>query len=162
VSRYLLAVLVVCACEGGDVVYAGGGEGGSGGLAAAAQSSGSAKAASSDPLCIPGASVECACPGGTKGAQTCAKDGRSFSTCACEPVVVTETVEVPVAPAGYSGECVIITKFPANTLTADNPACTSGQVLRVNCPTKPNDECAEVWAPNSILIGMPGAFCCSR
>ncbi|MET0593511.1 MAG: vWA domain-containing protein, partial [Polyangiaceae bacterium] len=37
----------------------------------------------SSATCIPGQQVECACPGGGKGAQACRADGSGFNDCAC-------------------------------------------------------------------------------
>lgn len=34
-------------------------------------------------VCIPGATQECACPGGVKGAQACRDDGSGYATCQC-------------------------------------------------------------------------------
>jgi hypothetical protein len=34
-------------------------------------------------VCVPGATQECACPGGVKGAQACREDGAGFDACAC-------------------------------------------------------------------------------
>jgi uncharacterized protein (TIGR03382 family) len=40
-----------------------------------------------EPLCIPGMTVACACVGGGQGAQTCAADGKRYELCRCpEPV----------------------------------------------------------------------------
>jgi len=36
-----------------------------------------------DPVCTPGAQVECACPAGAKGAQSCNADGSGYDTCDC-------------------------------------------------------------------------------
>jgi hypothetical protein len=42
-----------------------------------------------DPKCIEGRTIECACPGGGKGAQTCTANG-TFTTCNCEAPRVQE------------------------------------------------------------------------
>lgn len=34
-------------------------------------------------VCVPGATQECACPGGAKGAQACNDDGSGFAACDC-------------------------------------------------------------------------------
>lgn len=34
-------------------------------------------------VCAAGQQVECACPGGTKGAQACKDDGSGYEACAC-------------------------------------------------------------------------------
>ncbi len=46
-------------------------------------SSGSSDATTGGTGCTPGEQKECACPGGTKGVQTCAADGRSLEACEC-------------------------------------------------------------------------------
>ena len=51
---------------------------------AACGSSGSTDATSTGgTVCTPGKQEECACPGGTKGVQTCTADGRSLNACEC-------------------------------------------------------------------------------
>jgi hypothetical protein len=42
-----------------------------------------------DAKCIEGRTIECACPGGGKGAQTCTANG-TFTTCICEAPRVQE------------------------------------------------------------------------
>lgn len=37
-----------------------------------------------DAACVPGEQVECACPGGTVGAQACNADGDAFGDCSCD------------------------------------------------------------------------------
>jgi hypothetical protein len=34
-------------------------------------------------VCVPGATAECACPGGAKGAQACLRDGTGYGSCEC-------------------------------------------------------------------------------
>lgn len=60
-----LAVVVVAACSGG---------------------SNTTDSTGPDPVCKPGEQVECACPGGVKGAQRCANDGAGFEACDCPPI----------------------------------------------------------------------------
>lgn len=51
---------------------------------AACGSSGTTDATSTGgTVCTPGKQEECACPGGTKGVQTCTADGRSLNACEC-------------------------------------------------------------------------------
>ena len=40
---------------------------------------------SSEPLCVPGRTLTCACLGGGTGAQTCSDDGQRFGICDCLP-----------------------------------------------------------------------------
>jgi hypothetical protein len=40
---------------------------------------------SREPLCVPGRTLTCACPGGGTGAQTCSDDGQRFGICNCLP-----------------------------------------------------------------------------
>jgi hypothetical protein len=37
-------------------------------------------------VCVPGSQIECACVGGSKGAQVCAADGRRYEQCQCAQV----------------------------------------------------------------------------
>ena len=53
------------------------------GIAACGSSGGSAATTSGGQVCTPGKQEECACPGGTKGVQTCTDDGRSLNACEC-------------------------------------------------------------------------------
>lgn len=41
----------------------------------------------SEPWCVPGRSVECACIGGGKGAQTCAPSGQQYLQCICPEMI---------------------------------------------------------------------------
>jgi hypothetical protein len=51
---------------------------------AACGSSGTTDATSTGgTVCTPGKQEECACPGGTKGVQTCTADGRGLNACEC-------------------------------------------------------------------------------
>src|SRR5689334_11491415 len=36
-----------------------------------------------DPRCLPGAQLECACPGGARGTQVCLSSGRAVGVCEC-------------------------------------------------------------------------------
>ncbi len=56
------------------------GAGGTGGPSVGGASSG---AGGSAPLCVPGAQVACACPGGAPGAQACRPDGGGYEMCIC-------------------------------------------------------------------------------
>lgn len=42
------------------------------------------KPAADDPRCVPGTSASCACPSGSRGAQTCLPSG-TFAACTCTP-----------------------------------------------------------------------------
>lgn len=53
------------------------------GIAACGSSGSSAATTTGGSVCTPGKQEECACPGGTKGVQTCADDGRSLNACEC-------------------------------------------------------------------------------
>lgn len=53
--------------------------------------------------CVPGASVACACPGGTQGVQTCLREG-TFGPCACEPAPAAAIVPPSAAPAAVPDE----------------------------------------------------------
>lgn len=111
-------------------------------------------------LCVPGASDECACPGGTKGAQSCAKDGMSYGECVCEARVVTitetKTETVTVNPEGYSGECV---RVGITAATEGGPCWSSALVLYVNCPERPKTP-GDCSSPNP-KNGLTGAYCCN-
>ncbi|HEY6478221.1 MAG TPA: hypothetical protein VI456_16700 [Polyangia bacterium] len=64
--------LVVVSCGGGGEAGSTGGKAGAGGAGGG-----------SAPLCIPGASVSCACPNGATGAQICNASGSGYGTCSC-------------------------------------------------------------------------------
>lgn len=53
------------------------------GLAACGSSGSSDVTSTGGGACTPGAQTECACPGGTKGVQTCSSDGRGLNACEC-------------------------------------------------------------------------------
>ena len=53
------------------------------GIAACGSSGSSAATTSGGTVCTPGKQEECACPGGTKGVQTCSADGRGLNACEC-------------------------------------------------------------------------------
>ena len=65
--------------------------------------------------CVAGSTVECACPGGTKGAQTCQADG-TFGTCACGS---TPTNSAPSAP--------VVAVAPISPTDAQDLVCTISQ-----------------------------------
>lgn len=65
--------------------------------------------------CVPGNTVECACPGGTKGVQTCQPDG-TFGTCACGN---TPTNSAPSAP--------VVQVSPASPTDAQDLVCSIAQ-----------------------------------
>jgi hypothetical protein len=53
-------------------------------------------------VCIPGAQVACACPGGSSSVQVCLPDASGLGACKCElapPVPVVPVIVPPVAPA---------------------------------------------------------------
>jgi hypothetical protein len=114
-------------------------------------------------LCVPGASDECACPGGAKGAQVCAKDGMSYGACECEPEVVTETVTETktVAPEGYSGDCL---RLGATVATAEGACDLQTPVLYVNCKAKPGPTSVGCRVPYNyaLLENVPGVYCCTQ
>ncbi len=53
------------------------------GVAACGSSGGSDATTTGGTVCTPGKQEECACPGGTKGVQSCAMDGRGLNACEC-------------------------------------------------------------------------------
>ena len=53
------------------------------GMAACGSSSTTDATSTGGTVCTPGKQEECACPGGTKGVQTCTADGRSLNACEC-------------------------------------------------------------------------------
>lgn len=52
-----------------------------------------------DAACVPGEQVECACPGGTVGAQACNAEGSAFGDCSCDGTN-------PSAGGGGSGQAL--------------------------------------------------------
>lgn len=169
-----LFALTLNACAG-ETVYAHDNEtGGQGGESTVISAQGTAKDGSSavttttetaepELLCVPGASVGCACPGGTKGAQACAKDGMSYGVCACEAKIVTETVieTVTETPEGYSGECL---RLGATVATTEGACDLQTPVLYVNCKTKPGPTSVGCRVPYNyaLLENVPGVYCCTQ
>lgn len=179
IMEKLIAVALALVCLGGcteHVFVESEGTGGSGGETQAvaeqptnAAAGGSAPSTTEavapvEPLCVPGESVECACPGGGVGAQVCAADGQSFGVCDCEPEVVTETVTVTetatetivetVAPDGYSGECTRI-----GVVGTDSP-CSTYPVLYVNCTKAPRSGCGMPVISANDGTRASGIYCC--
>src|SRR5271170_7768555 len=71
VAGIVLAWSTAQGCGGGSVISAGSGTGSGGGTTTSL-------------LCIPGAQVGCACPGGSAGVQVCAPDGNHLLPCQCD------------------------------------------------------------------------------
>ena len=65
--------------------------------------------------CVSGSTVECACPGGTKGVQTCQADG-AFGTCACG---TTPSNSAPSAP--------VVQVAPSSPTDTQDLVCTVAQ-----------------------------------
>jgi hypothetical protein len=74
-ERPLVAALVLALGAVGCGGSSGGGKGGAGGAAGAG--------GGAAPLCIPGASVSCACTNGATGAQVCNALGSGYGLCSC-------------------------------------------------------------------------------
>jgi hypothetical protein len=105
-----LSVAFLGGCGGGsqatippDATVATGGSGGTGGQSATATSTAPA-------VCVPGASVACACVTGQQGAQTCTSAG-TFAACVCSapdsgaPVVPADALVVPVCTLPVCAHC---------------------------------------------------------
>lgn len=79
--------------------------------------------------CVPGASVDCACPGGSRGAQVCQRDG-TFGPCACAapappppPAPVAPTPAPPAAPPQQAAPAAVAPTPPPSAETdASAPA----------------------------------------
>lgn len=70
-SKALAVALVLAACSGGGVVNSG----------TTTSSSTTATSSSGGRVCVPGAQVSCACPGGKQGVQLCKPDGSGLEAC---------------------------------------------------------------------------------
>ena len=101
------------AVSGGSGGFAGTGGGGTGGQSATATST-------APPLCIPGASVACACVTGQTGAQTCRSAG-TFAPCVCS----SPTVDAGSA-GGSDGSATSPPDAPAVTGGSDARSATGG------------------------------------
>ena len=53
----------------------------------------------SEPQCVPGRSVECACVGGGRGAQTCAPSGQNYLQCICTEMTPLRSTQLSGAPS---------------------------------------------------------------
>jgi hypothetical protein len=116
-----------------------------------AASIGGSTSAPSSKLCVPGASVSCACTDGTTSAQTCATDGQSYGVCGCK--------ETAVLPDGYSGKCV---KVGLAQGSASAWCQFLGSTIYVNCAA---EDVVPGGATCSLPIdgyihGLSGARCC--
>jgi len=116
-----LLVASLGGCGGGgqatsppDASTVGGGTGGFGGTGGGGTGGQRSTATGATPLCIPGASVACACVTGQTGAQTCTSAG-IFAACVCA---------APAVDAGNLGETGGTTTVDASSGTGD----TGGQV----------------------------------
>ena len=100
--------------------------------------------------CVPGASVECACPGGAKGVQVCKSDG-TFEPCQCqqgaaaEPPASAEANEAKTMEASqlvrrlYSGARAYYMDTPQPDLTPIDPQFPDPSIG----PTPPLGECCK-------------------
>ena len=71
----------------------------------------------SEPWCVPGRSVECACIGGGKGAQTCAPSGQEYLQCICPDVSPTPT-PIPTAQTSVVSKLVSSARTDADQRSA--------------------------------------------
>jgi len=53
----------------------------------------------SEPQCVPGRSVECACVGGGRGAQTCAPSGQNYLQCICTETTPLRSTQLRASPS---------------------------------------------------------------
>lgn len=87
-------------------------------LAALATLSG-ACSGTSGPSCLPNAQVDCVCPSGAHGVQTCAADGHSLSTCTCAPAPTGTTVGA-TTPAPAAALTFVPLRHPWTRLWIDS------------------------------------------
>lgn len=84
-----------------------------------------------EPLCIPGASVSCVCPGGALGGQVCLPDGSGFEACVCAPVMDSSapdssTPDAMVADSGVGDSGADSGHSDADTGVPDADAADGG------------------------------------
>jgi len=116
----------VSAGTGGGPGGVGGGGGGTGGQPARATNA-------TPPLCIPGASVACACVTGQTGAQTCTSAG-TFAACVC--------VDTPSADGGAA----VSTVDAPGTPTPDaQPPVDTGRMRLRRSPLASSRALAGLW-----------------
>lgn len=121
--------------------------------------------------CTPGAAVACACPGGTKGAQSCRDDGAAFDACQCVALGIgagadagVDAATSEVAPADYDA-ALGIDSNPATGLRCGPARCAVGQQCCVaqDSSTSCGTECV---LPNSAITCesqrdcADGQICC--
>lgn len=124
-----LSILVsaIAACSPSEPGGSGGGtdsEGSSGGSSSSA--SATTGPATTDPggACVPGQSVACACPNGTKGAQVCNAQGSGFEPCECaDPTTGNPTTSNPTT-ADPSTTDATATSGSTGDVTATTEAST--------------------------------------
>jgi Galactose oxidase, central domain len=98
----------------------GGGPGGIGGGSGGTRGQLSTATSATPPLCIPGASVACACVTGQTGAQTCTSAG-TFATCVCAAPAIDAG-----GADGADGAATSPSDAPAATGGGDAPSATGG------------------------------------
>ncbi|MBK8264509.1 MAG: hypothetical protein IPK80_24600 [Nannocystis sp.] len=107
--------------------------------------------------CVPGASVACACPNGTMGAQVCNPDGNSFGICECAGGSSGSTSGETTGTTGEPSTGEPSTGEPstsdASTSDASTSDATTGQPLCEDPGPEPNEE-----ETAAIDLGMQGCM----
>jgi hypothetical protein len=97
-----------------------------------------------DPVCTPGATQACVCPGGGAGAQACEKDGKSWGVC-----------------YGCPGDSDAgVDRGPARDVTTDRPpasGCTKASDLLNPDACGPGKACAIVDGGGALGCATPGS-----
>ena len=81
-----------------------------------------ASSAAEAQVCVPGAQVACACPGGSSGVQVCADDGAHLGACQCTaPAAPTPTAQSPGPQTGPPASPVVPPPAPPAVIYAIVP-----------------------------------------
>ncbi len=121
-------------------------------------------ATSATPLCIPGASVACACVTGQTGAQTCTSAG-TFAACVCAAPAVdagnpgetggTTTADAPSGTGGAGGQVTMFSDAAIVTTGGVDAVDTDGQVIVIDSGLPADGSAADaVYVPTGCGDGI--------
>jgi hypothetical protein len=123
-------------------------------------------AATKAPGCVPGAQVQCACPGGALGVQVCAATGDHLGPCDCAPARVVATDPRPMErrnPGAYTagltltviggiafivGSTWLVALYTSN----DDGSCTNADTSTAKCVVAGG---VGVLGAAGLVIGIP-------
>lgn len=114
------------------------------------------------PVCESGQQVECACPGGSAGAQRCRDDGSGWETCICPDAAVDATPDAPAdstievgADAADSNETTDVVSDVSDEPEIDAPNDVAEDVPDGSSEDAPTDVAQEVNPDAGPCDGLP-------